>query len=213
MHKICSDLITTEKITAKRIIVLRKNRKGLGGCGSFYFDVLVSYHRLQLCVSDSFTIFFRSFHSHCENHANTHGPSDVILTLCGSLSIIKKQSLCTGIFPNRLCTKKDDNQLFENYRSISLLSSLSKVFEKIVFDHLYDDLITNGLLFESQYGFWKQHSTVLAALELTDRIPREMDQNRIPFSVFLDLSKAFDTLNYHILFSTLEYYGIRSTTL
>ena len=52
-----------KKIAAKRIIVLRKNRKGLGGCGSFYFDVLVSYHRLQLCLSDSFTIFFRSSQS------------------------------------------------------------------------------------------------------------------------------------------------------
>ena len=136
------------------------------------------------------------------------------------LTIIINQSLCTGIFPNRLklakvipLYKKYDNKLFGNYRPISLLSSLSKVFEKIVFDQLYDYLITNGLLFESQYGFRKQHSTELAALELTDRIRREMDQNRIPFSVFLDLSKAFDILNHHISLSKLEYYGIRSTAL
>ena len=136
------------------------------------------------------------------------------------LSIIINQSLCTGIFPNRLklakvipLYQKDDNKLFGNYRPISLLSSLSKVFEKIVFDQLYDYLITNGLLFERQYGFRKQHSTELVALELTDRIRREMDQNRIPFSVFLDLSKVFDTLNHHILLSKLEYYGIRSKAL
>ena len=77
------------------------------------------------------------------------------------------------------------------------------MFEKIVFDLLYDHLITDGLLFESQYGFRKQHSTELAALELTDRIRREMDQDEIPFSVFLDLSKAFDTLNPYILLSNL----------
>ena len=71
----------------------------------------------------------------------------------------------------------------------------------------------NGLLFESQYGFIKQNTTELAALELTDRIRREIDQNRIPFSVFLDLSKAFDTLNHNILFSKLAYYGIKSTAL
>ena len=136
------------------------------------------------------------------------------------LCIIKNQSLCTGIFPNRLklakvipLYKKDDSKLLGNYRPISLLSSLSKVFEKIVFDQLYDYLITKGLLFESQYGFRKQHSTELAALELTDPIRREMDQNRVPFSVFLELSKAFDTLNHHILLSKLEYYGIRSSAL
>ena len=136
------------------------------------------------------------------------------------LSIIINQSLCTGLFPNRLklakvipLYKKDDNKSFGNYRPISLLSSLSKVFEKIVFDQLYEYLISNGLLFESQYGFRKQHSTELAALELTDRIRREIDQNKIPFSVFLDLSKAFDTLNHHILLSKLAYYGIKSTAL
>ena len=136
------------------------------------------------------------------------------------LSIIVNQSLCTGIFPHRLklakvmpLYKKDDNKLFGNYRPISLLSSISKVFEKIVFDQLYDYLITNGLLFESQYSFRKQHSTELAALELTDRIRREMDQDKVPFSVFLDLSKAFDTLNHHILLSKLEYYGIKSIAL
>ena len=129
------------------------------------------------------------------------------------LSIIINQSLCTGVFPNRLklakvipLHKKDDNKSFGNYRPISLLSSLSKVFEKVVFDQLYEYLISNGLLFESQYGFRKQHSTELAALELTDRIRREIDQNKIPFSVFLDLSKAFDTLNHHILLSKLACY-------
>ena len=136
------------------------------------------------------------------------------------LSIIINQSLCTGIFPNWLklakvipLYKKDDNKSFGNYRPISLLSSLSKVFEKIVFDQLYEYLISNGLLFESQYGFRKQHSTELTALELTDRIRREIDENKIPFSVFLDLSKAFDTLNHHTLLSKLAYYGIKSTAL
>ena len=55
--------------------------------------------------------------------------------------------------------------------------------KKLVFDQLYEYLISNGLLFESQYGFRKQHSTELAVLELTDRIRREIDQNKIPFLV------------------------------
>ena len=122
------------------------------------------------------------------------------------LSIIVNQSLCTGIFPDKLkiakvipLYKKQYEKVFGNYRPISLLSSVSKVFERIVFDQLYDYFTTNGLLFNSQYGFRKHHSTELAALEPTDKIRREIDQKKNPFSVYLDLSKAFDTLNHAML--------------
>ena len=104
------------------------------------------------------------------------------------LSIIVNQSLCTGIFPDKLkiakvipLYKKQDENVFGNYRPISLLSSVSKVFERIVFDQLYDYFTTNGLLFNSQYGFRKHHSTELGALELTDKIRREIDQKKTPF--------------------------------
>ena len=111
------------------------------------------------------------------------------------LSIIVNQSLCTGIFPDKFkiakvipLYKKQDEKIFWNYRPISLLSYVSKVFERIVFDQLYDYFTTNGLLFNSQYGFRKQHSTELAAFELTHKIRREIDQKKTPFSVYLDLS-------------------------
>ena len=125
------------------------------------------------------------------------------------LSIIINQSLCKGIFPDKLkiakiakvipLYKKQDKKVFGNCRPIFLLSSVSKVFERIVFDQLCDYFTTNGLLFNSQYGFRKHHSTELAALELTDKIRREVDQKKTPFSVYLDLSKAFDTLNHAML--------------
>ena len=111
------------------------------------------------------------------------------------LSIIINQSLCTGIFPKKLklakvipLYKKDDEKSFGNYRPISLLSSFSKIFERIVFNQLYDYLIEHDLLYQSQYGFRRFHSTELAALELTDRIRQQIDQKKVPFSVFLDLS-------------------------
>ena len=136
------------------------------------------------------------------------------------LSVIVNQSLCTGIFPDKLkiakvipLYKKQDEKVFGNYRPISLLSSVSKVFERIVFDQSYDYFMTNGLLFNSQYGFRKHHSTELAALELTDKIRRKIDQKKTPFSVYLDLSKAFDTLNHAMLLKKLQYYGLRDTTL
>ena len=136
------------------------------------------------------------------------------------LSIIIHQSLCTGIFPDKLkiakvipLFKKDDNKSFRNYRPISLLYSISKFFERVVFNQLYDYLTSNGLLYESQYEFRKYHSTELAALEFTDRIRQEMDAKKIPFSVFLDLSEAFNTLDHTILLTKLHYYGIRNAVL
>ena len=94
-----------------------------------------------------------------------------------------------------------------------MLSSISKIFEKVTFDQRYDYLSLHGLLFDSQYGFRKHHLTELAALELTDRIRHEIDQKKVPFAVFLDLSKAFDTLNHDILLTKLKYYGIKDTPL
>ena len=136
------------------------------------------------------------------------------------LSKIINQSMCTGIFHSKLklakvirLYKKDDEKEFGNYRPISLLSSISKIFEKVAFDQLYDLHSLHGLLFDSQYGFRKHNSTELAALELTDRIRHEIDQKKDPFAVFLDLSKAFDTLNHDILLTKLKYYGIKDTPL
>ena len=64
-----------------------------------------------------------------------------------------------------------------------------------------------------QYGFRPKHSTEYAALELIDRIINEMDKNEIPIDIFLDLSKAFDTIDHTILLHKLKYYGLEDSTL
>ena len=78
--------------------------------------------------------------------------------------------------------------------------------------NLYDHLTFNGLLYENQYGFRKYHSTELAAVEFTNRIRQEMYVKKIPFSAFLDLCKAFDTLDHTILLTKLHYHGIRDAS-
>ena len=83
------------------------------------------------------------------------------------------------------------------------------MFERILFNQLYKYLDGNNFLFDSQYGFRKHHSTELTAVELTDKIYETMDQGDIPISIFLDLSKAFDTLAHSILLNKLEYYGVK----
>ena len=138
------------------------------------------------------------------------------------LTLIIIQSLNTGIFLDKFkitkiipIHKKDDIHLVNNYRPISLLPSISKLFEKVVYEQLYAYLVNNNYLCQNQYGFRKLHSTEHAVLELVDRIILDLDRGNTPLAIFLDtsISKAFDTLNFDILLYKLEYYGIKSVSL
>ena len=71
----------------------------------------------------------------------------------------------------------------------------------------------NKLLYSSQYGFREKHSTELAAMELTDKIFNHLDNKKTPLAIFIDLSKAFDTIDHAILLEKLKYYGIQGTAL
>ena len=144
----------------------------------------------------------------------------IIYELSSPITLIINQSLNTGIFPDRLkiakvipVYKKDDAKMFENYRPISILPAISKILEKTIFNQLHDYFQDNKLYCKNQYGFRRNHSTEYAALELIDRVIVDMDKSEIPFSIFIDLSKAFDTLDHNILINKLQYYGIKDTAL
>jgi len=136
------------------------------------------------------------------------------------LTVIINQCISTGIFPEKLKVakilpvfKKGEDCKIENYRPISILPSISKVFERVMHLQLFNFFSINQLFYDSQYGFRNQHSTEMAALELVDRIICSMDKKQTPLNIFLDLSKAFDTLDHSILLNKLKHYGVSGASL
>ena len=125
-------------------------------------------------------------------------------------------SLKEGVFPslNKVSTvcsihKKDEMTKCANYRPISLLSNISKIFERIMYTRLEDFLITSEILYKFQFGFRKTYSTNHALLSIVEKIRNSLDKNMYTCRIFIDLEKAFDTVNHQIILSKLNHYGIR----
>ena len=108
-----------------------------------------------------------------------------------------------------LFLKTGDPEKLENYRPISILPAFSKLYEKVVYNHIYKYLTTHNLLFNNQFGFRRNHSTYMALIQLVNKITSAMDNRESTAGVFLDLSKVFDTIDHHILLNKLDHYGIR----
>ena len=100
-----------------------------------------------------------------------------------------------------------------NYRPISLLITMSKILEKVIYSRVYNFLVETEQLYQSQYGFRTSHSCQKAISELIGNILKKQEENKLTIGVFIDLSKAFDTLSHDILLRKLHKYGIRGTPL
>ena len=136
------------------------------------------------------------------------------------LNIVFNRSISEGIFPSSMklshvtplykSGKKDSNT---NYRPISLLITVSKVLEKIIYKRTYNFLVSTNQLYQSQYGFRKKHSCEHAIQELVGNVLKGFENKEYTAAIFLDLSKAFDTLEHSVLLKKLETYGIRGLAL
>ena len=96
-----------------------------------------------------------------------------------------------------------------NYRPISLLSIFDKLLEKLMAARLNNFLEKNNILYKYQFGFRKNYSTVLAVIDVVEDILEHLDQQDIGIGIYLDLKKAFDTVDHDILLYKLYNYGIR----
>ena len=124
------------------------------------------------------------------------------------------------IFPDTLKTglvspiyKKGDPQLLDNYRPISTLPIFSKIFEKLIYTRIYNFLVAKNVLYEKQFGLRRNHSTSHAINYSIKYIADKIEQKKHVIGIFLDLSKAFDTICHEKLLVKLDSYGIRGNCL
>ena len=130
--------------------------------------------------------------------------------MCFQQGIVPKELKRANIIPIH---KGNDPTIFSNYRPISLLPVFSKILERLLYNRLFNFFNSNNIQGDSQYGFRRGFSTEMALADTLNRITCELDEGNSVIGLFLDLKKAFDTVNFVILLRKLEFYGVRGIAL
>ena len=140
--------------------------------------------------------------------------------IASPLSHICNLSFVTGIFPDELkianvvpIFKSGDEMVFSNYRPVSVLPVFSKVIERLMYNRLLKYINDTNLLYRYQFGFQKGKSTHMALIVLIDKISEALEKGDCVVGIFLDFSKAFDTVDHTILLQKLNFYGLKGTIL
>jgi hypothetical protein len=141
-----------------------------------------------------------------------------LLFIISPLTYLCNKSLTSGIFSSWLkysqvipIFKKGNKFEISNYRPISLLTSFSKIFEKIIYKRLANHASTHNILSKTQYRFRTKMSTDNAIYQLTNNVLKALDNKQLVGGIFYDLSKAFDCVDHDTLLNKLEYCGVRRT--
>ena len=175
---------------------------------------------LHQCSSEEILEIITEFEGDKASDISVRVLKKVAIHISRHLSGFINEFMELGIFPKILnigkispIHKKGDIQLFDNYRPISVLPIFGKIFEKVMYSRLYNFFTSTSIFYSKQFGFRKNHSTGHAINYSVDKILTQLQKRNHVIGIFIDLSKAFDTIDHTKLIVKLEHYGIRGTCL